>query len=181
MTTPSVPSDLQLRLRTITDADVPDFSLKGQDFVGKVVDIYDGDTCKVVLLYKGEYAKFTCRLFGLDTPEMKPPMSKPNREEEIAAAKRCRNRFIQLATNCRIDIGMLDLSKKDIKAMMNDNSKLVRVVCGEFDKYGRLLVTLYDKNDIECNTMNGGGKSFNSILVEEKYANPYYGGTKETF
>lgn len=181
MTTPSVPSDLQLRLRTITDADISDFSLKGMDCIGKVVDIYDGDTCKVVLLYKGEYAKFTCRLVGLDTPEMKPPMSKPNRDEEIAAAKRCRNRFIQLATNCRIDIGMLDISKKELKAMMNDNSKLVRVVCGEFDKYGRLLVSLYDIVDSVVTSGGGNEKSYNSVLIEENYAKPYYGGTKDAF
>ena len=33
----------------------------------KVVDIYDGDTCKIIVVYKNELMRFNCRLVGLDT------------------------------------------------------------------------------------------------------------------
>jgi len=166
-------------LSTIKDADLPDFTLKGREFIGKVVDIYDGDTCKIVMFLDNRMTKFTCRLVGLDTPEIKPPMSKPNRDEEIAAAKRCRHRLIQLSTNCRVDMNTVDTSKKDIKAIINENTKLVRVSCGDFDKYGRLLVTLYDAN-FDANALESA-KSYNTILIEERFAKPYNGGTKDMF
>jgi endonuclease YncB( thermonuclease family) len=67
-----------------------------------------------------------------------------------------------------------DTSKKDIKTIINDNTKLIRVSCSEFDKYGRLLVTLYD-SDFDAT------KSYNTVLIEERYAKPYNGGTKEGF
>jgi len=35
--------------------DTPEFSLKNKLFRCKVVDIYDGDSCKVVFNYKNEY------------------------------------------------------------------------------------------------------------------------------
>jgi endonuclease YncB( thermonuclease family) len=124
--------------------------------------------------------KFNCRLVGLDTPEIKPPMSKPNRDEEIAAAKRCRHRLIQLSTNCRMDdTANTNASKKDIMAIINDNTKLIRVSCSDFDKYGRLLVTLYDAN-FDTNALEST-KSYNTILIEERFAKPYNGGTKDGF
>ena len=43
--------------------------------------------------------------------------------------------------------------------------------CLEFDKYGRLLVELYD--DIN------NSKSFNKLLVEKELAVNYDGGTKK--
>jgi hypothetical protein len=42
--------------------------------------------------------------------------------------------------------------------------------CGDFDKYGRLLVKVWNMVD---------EKSINDIMVEENHGRPYFGKTKE--
>ena len=37
-------------LKNIKSSDIPEFSLNGLKTSGKIVEIYDGDTCKIVLL-----------------------------------------------------------------------------------------------------------------------------------
>ena len=88
------------KLRSLTDNDIGEFSLDGRKTVGKVVDIYDADTCKIIFGLDNVIVKFNCRLSGIDTPELKPPRSKPDRELEKKAAQRARNRLIQLCTDC---------------------------------------------------------------------------------
>lgn len=162
---------MENKLKSLCDKDVPEFSLKGRQFIAKVVDIYDGDTCKVLVPLEAGIVKFACRLIGLDTPEIKPPMNKPNREKEVIAAKQCRNRFIQLATDCSIQLETV-LKKDEVKALIDKNTKLVTINCDEFDKYGRLLVSMVSTE---------GSKTFNQILIDEKLANAYDGGTKTQF
>jgi endonuclease YncB( thermonuclease family) len=52
--------------------------------------------------------------------------------------------------------------------------KLVFIVCDDFDKYGRLLGTIYlSKNDFLKNN-----PSVNTLMVTENLGVPYFGGTK---
>jgi endonuclease YncB( thermonuclease family) len=169
MNTTSISID---ELKRLTDKDIGEFSLEGVECPGKIVDIYDGDTCKVILMHDGKYMKFNCRLFGIDTPEMKPSASKPNREDEITAAKKCRNRFIQLGTNCNCSVDAIGTKTASMKQLLNDNTKIVKVSCGPFDKYGRLLVKIIDTETNDC---------VNEVLVKEGFARTYYGGTKEVY
>ena len=37
----------------------------------------------------GKIVKYNCRLYGIDTPEMRPRRNNPNREAEKKAAKKC--------------------------------------------------------------------------------------------
>lgn len=141
------------------------FSLNGL-YIGKVVEIYDGDSCKIVFPYNGILCKFNCRLLDIDTPEIAPSLNKINREEEIRAAIASRNRLIHLCSD--FEITTLQ-TKKEIQELMNKNIKLITIVCDGYDKYGRLLIVLYD---------NENKKSFNTILLEEGFAKPYNGGTK---
>ena len=135
---------------------------------GKVVEMYDADTCKIALPLQNTFYKFTCRLNGIDTPEIKPRKDKPNREQEIIWAKKARNELLGLVCDTKID--NLEIKKEEIINMLQNNRKLVSVKCLEFDKYGRLLVNLFNKNDT---------KSFNDILVEKQLAVNYDGGTKK--
>ena len=144
-------------LESIRDCDVEEFNLKGKKLTGKVVDIYDGDTCKIVFDLDGKLTKFSCRLLGINAPEIKPLKTKENREQEKSDAKITRNRLFELCTNCL-------LNDKNIKDEINTNRKLVMVECFDWDKYGRLLVRIYDLNS---------EKSFNSILLEENLVKPY--------
>jgi hypothetical protein len=50
--------------------DTPEFSLCNLTLQGKVVECYDADTCKIALPLHNSFYKFTCRLNGIDTPEM---------------------------------------------------------------------------------------------------------------
>jgi len=161
------------KLENINADDIDLFSLNGQTYLGKVVEMYDGDTCKIVLAINNNLQKFNCRLLGLDTPEMKPPIDKPNRDIEILNAHKCRNRLLQLTTTCSCQIDSI-LKKPEIKTLLKSNKLILMVKCHEFDKYGRLLVELVSISD-ETN------KTINQILVEEKYAKAYDGGTKDVF
>lgn len=158
-------------LKNIKSSDIPEFSLNGLKTSGKIVEIYDGDTCKIVLLNNNVLQKFNCRINGIDTPEMKPPLNKPNREIEIKNAYRCRNKVIQLCTNI---IPNVDIDFNGKKVSLDTNTKIVYVECLEFDKYGRLLVNIYD-NEKEKSI------SYNDILVNEEFAKKYNGGTKDEF
>lgn len=144
-------------LETIRDCDIEEFNLKGKKLLGKVVDIYDGDTCKIVFDLDGKLTKFSCRLLGINAPEIKPPKNKDNRDVEKTEAKKSRNRLFELCTNCILE-------DKKIKDVIDNNRKLVVVECFDWDKYGRLLVYIYDLNS---------DKSFNSILIEENLAKTY--------
>ena len=149
--------------------DVQEFSLCGQILKGKIVEMYDADTCKIVLpLFSGLY-KFTCRLNGIDAPEMKPRKDAPNREVEISWAKKARNEFLRLVCPDSKCCLMPDPKKDDIINELEKNRRLVTVKCLEFDKYGRLLV--------EITTLDGQ-ETINSLLVKKNLAVSYGGATK---
>jgi endonuclease YncB( thermonuclease family) len=165
--------EIQKKLENINNDDISLFSLNGKIVLGKVVEMYDGDTCKIVLAINNNLQKFNCRLLGLDTPEMKPPADKPNRDIEILNAHKCRNKLLQLTTTCNCDINSI-LKKPDVKSLLKTNKKIIQVKCHEFDKYGRLLVELLTVDD-------NANKTVNQILVDEGYAKAYDGGTKDVF
>jgi endonuclease YncB( thermonuclease family) len=152
--------------------DTPEFSLCGLTLQGKIVECYDADTCKIALPLHNTYYKFTCRLNGIDTPEMKPLKSKPNRDNEIVWAKKARAELLKLICDNSFasNFDNLDIKKDEVIKILKQNRKLVTVKCDSYDKYGRLLVELYN-GDSE--------KSFNDILVEKKFAVKYDGGHKE--
>jgi endonuclease YncB( thermonuclease family) len=160
------------QLMNIKSDDIPLFSLNGLKTVGKIVECYDGDTCKIVLVNNNSLQKFACRLNNIDAPEMKPPIAKPNRQIEIEMACKCRNRLLQLSTNCfdNCDIN-ISYKKNDIKKLLCSNSKIITVECLEFDKYGRLLVNLSDD----------AIQSYSDVLISEKLVKSYHGGKKEDF
>jgi endonuclease YncB( thermonuclease family) len=162
-------SEIKTKLENINSDDINLFSLNEQIFLGKVVEMYDGDTCKIVLIINNNLEKFNCRLLGLDTPEIKPPLDKLNRDLEILNAHKCRNRLLQLTTTCDCQIDSI-LKKPQIKTLLKSNKKILTVKCHKFDKYGRLLVELLN-DDI----------NINKLLINEGYAKSYDGGTKDCF
>jgi endonuclease YncB( thermonuclease family) len=97
-----------------------DFSYRNKKFYVKIVSLYDGDTGRMVFRDNLRMIQYKFRLYGVDTPEMKPLMSLPNRDEEIKKAKKAKE-FLE-------------------KEILN---KVVYVECLDFDKYGRILVKIY--------------------------------------
>lgn len=106
------------RLKSST-CDVSPFTFQGQTKFGKVIHVYDGDTCKINLFIKDDLYRFTVRLKGYDSPEMKShdPLEK-----------------------CCAGI-----SKKALSDLILD--RVVLLKCFEFDKYGRLLCQIFIRDE----------------------------------
>jgi endonuclease YncB( thermonuclease family) len=148
----------ELKNQTI---ETPLFSFDGRVFKAKCVKCYDADSIHIVFKYKGEYIRFKCRLWGIDTPELR---SKNMMEKQIAKQARDKMKEWVLDT-------------------------LLIVKCGEFDKYGRLLVYIYpyDNTTKQNDIIQLGGDSLgymgsiNERLVEKGLAYHYDGGKKKKF
>ena len=151
------------------------FTLEGQTISGKCVDIYDGDTMTLSVCISNKIYKFKMRLSGIDTPEIRPKKSNPNREEEKLAAIYVRNRVLQLIVKDDINLEK-KYTKKEVRKILGENKNIVHLKCGKFDKFGRCLVKVFlNKEDLNDKT-----KSINKILINEKLAYKYYGKTKNS-
>lgn len=137
--------DCCLRYKT---NDMPLYKLNGL-FRCKVVDVYDGDTVTIVLYNKFSYEKHKLRMYGYDSPEMKPKLDLENREDEIKKAKNAKEYLIEL---------VLD--------------KIVSFESMGYDKYGRLLGKLYLLNYCNKNEVNQN-------MIDKGHGYPYFGGTKK--
>lgn len=109
-------------LNTIDCSKVKKFSLEGKEYDAKIVSVYDGDTVNAVFYFNNDLHRWSCRLDGIDTPELRTTNDK---EKEMGVMVRN------------------ELRKKIL-------NKVVKLKCKEFDKYGRLLVDIY-YNDININ------------------------------
>ena len=122
------------------------FSFEGRECLGKVVDVYDGDTVKIVFPLSEKEPerlyRWNCRLINVDTPEIRTKNLK-----EKAYAKVVRDKLREKILN-----------------------KLVYIKCLDFDKYGRLLVEIFDNEKCE--------ECINNWLILNEYAKKYDGGTK---
>ena len=137
----------------------PELSINGLKTYGRLIDIYDGDTIKVILPTFDSYYKFTIRLNGIDTCEIR---SKDKVLQDNAL--KARDRLFELLTNNKVN------NKNDIKNILESDVHLVWVECCNKDKYGRILANIYKNKDTE--------KSVSEILLEEKLAYKYEGKTK---
>lgn len=138
------------QILNVKSEDVKYFSFEGKVFYAKHCNIYDGDTFSVIFNYRGELIKYKARCMGYDSPEMKPLKSNENRIQEKELALKSKMRLEEL------------LNKHE--------TKLIKIKCFEFDKYGRLLVKVWNMVD---------NKSVNEIMIEESHGKSYDGGTKE--
>jgi micrococcal nuclease len=116
-----------------------EFSFEGQTFQAKVLSVYDGDTCTCAFPFGGRMFSWKCRLSGVDTPELR---TRNQKEKEFGYKVR-------------------DALRERIQG------KMVSLTCGDFDKYGRLLVTI-----------NHESLEINSWLIQEGFAFSYDGGSK---
>ena len=128
----------------ITDA--PDFSdcVKDKQIEAKIISVYDGDTVKAIFPLNGVLYKWNCRLTGVDTPEIRT-RSKIEKEYGYKVRDYLREKIL---------------------------NKVVKLDCGDLDKYGRLLVSIHCDNE-SC--------SINQWLINSNYAFAYDGGTKKSW
>lgn len=159
------------KLKSATNTSCPLFSLDGYKTWAKAIDIYDGDTFDIVVLYNDQLLHFKTRMYGYDSPEMKPPVKDSNRDEIKKKAVDAKNRLWCLlnGNNCSID---------------DSHTNVFPVVCHEFDKYGRLLISAFnpkfDTSNIEPNDRDKWfEQTINNQMIKEGHGYPYYGGTKQ--
>jgi endonuclease YncB( thermonuclease family) len=139
-----------------SDSSIEQFSFNGRNILGKVVSIYDGDTCKVNLFVGNDLKQFTVRMMGYDSPEMRT---------KNTTEKQCGN-----------------ISKTVLIRLVEGH--IVRLECLEFDKYGRLLANVFVRqangdelnvnefmisNHFGCSYLGGTKSTFDELYVKQYY------------
>ena len=142
------------KLRGLTDNDIGEFTLVGRKTVGKVVDVYNADTCKIIFALDSVILKFNCRLSGIE-----PAGIQEESKQYKVLSQKARNRLIQLSTDCDCNINA-KFSSKEKKDLLDLNEKIISITCEEFDRNGKLLVHLSDINS---------ELTYNQTLIDEKY------------
>ena len=140
------------RLTAANKANTPLFSFNGLITDGKAVDFYDGDTFNVIISHYDSVYHFKARMFGYDSAEMKPALSLENREEIKKNAIIAKNRLTELL----------------------GGKEYFKVHCHEFDKYGRLLVSIMQDDAVSYDFEN----TVNAQMIKEGHGYSYHGGTK---
>ena len=128
-----------------------EFDLNGERLQCKVLKVYDGDTVTLGFKYSSKIYKKSCRLHGIDTPELRG--SSP---EEKSAAEKARDYLKSLIMD---EVVIVDFLKNDKYGRPLVNIFIIRP---RFWKFGKKLVSV---NDL--------------MLVE--HANDYDGGKKKEF
>jgi endonuclease YncB( thermonuclease family) len=165
--------DATCTLEACTYENTQTFGLKDQVLPAKCLDLYDGDTGTFAVTVHGNAYKFKMRLSGIDTPEIRPSKSNPNRDEEKEAARYVRNRVLQLVSDQSIDLNK-KYTKREIKQMLAANKKIVFLKCGKCGKFGRTLIKIFLSEE----DVTDKSRSVNKILLREGLAYKYYGGSK---
>lgn len=142
------------KLKLANKDNTPIFSFNGLITYAKAVDFYDGDTFNIIISYYDLLYHFKARMYGYDSPEMKPSLSLENREEVKKNAIKSKDRLIELL----------------------GNREFFKVYCHDFDKYGRLLVSIFSN---DSDSVYDFKQTINNQMINEGYGYSYYGGTKK--
>lgn len=165
----SVEADMISELSTRTKKNTEPFTFNNMLFICKVIDVYDGDT--VTIAFKHPMSKgfnsMKIRMYGYDSPEMKPPLARRNRDQEKKDAIVARDALREKVLN-----------------------KIVLVYCGRFDLYGRLLATIYTLTGLDEKTIYSLSlddlhelvkkNNVNEWMLLQKYGWEYTGGTRKS-
>jgi endonuclease YncB( thermonuclease family) len=114
-----------------------------------VSQVYDADTCTLIVPFYGKPFEVKCRLHGIDSAEIR---TKNLNEKQYAI-----------------------YSRDYLRNMILD--KVVWVICGKMDKYGRLLGDIYTNKEDMLELKNGVSQH----LINKNMAYPYSGKTKKSF
>ena len=132
------------------------FNIMDKTFIAKIISVYDGDTCKAIIQFRGKYNIFKIRMFGYDSPEIRKyghnTLEKGEKEAGLAAKK-----FLS-------------------ELILN---KIVYLETKGFEKYGRLLANIYLVNN-RC-LCNLKGTLINQYMIENGHGYQYTGKTKKKY
>ncbi len=138
-------------LEDCTNDNTPVFTFANQIKQAKIIDVYDGDTCKACFAFEGKYQKFSLRMYGYNCAEMKPAKTDPDRDAIKEKAIKAR-----------------DFLRTQVLG------KIVFLQCLEWDKYGRILARIYLDSSLADSVC------INTQMINLGYGKPYFGsGDKE--
>ena len=106
------------QLNKLNPKDVKPFSFEGVEKYARIVKVYDGDTCTILFRWKKQNIKTSCRILGIDTPELRTSNKK---EKALGYA-----------------------AKEYLEYMILE--QILKVKFSKDDKYGRPLVEIFLHN-----------------------------------
>lgn len=121
-----------LKMAAEEGSSFPRWSLNGETCLGIAVSAYDGDTFDAIMCIPsdgGILKRFSVRMVGYNSPEMRQPKGL---DEEL------RRSNYQAAIKARDSLW---------EYLSGDTKALLRIECGEWEKYGRLLARVFKIND----------------------------------
>lgn len=129
-------------------------SFDGKLLRSKVIDVYDADTITVIIPFEKHYYKTKCRLFGIDGAEKR----------------------MKKGEKCELEVKNAHEGTEYVKNLILNKEVWIR--CGNWDKYGRLLGTVYLKYN---QSQQGWDSSVNVDIVKQGFAYYYDGKKKQAF
>lgn len=135
---------------------MPFFELPKETLLDVVVTyVYDGDTVHGVIhdSVRNTVEKYKIRMMGYDSPEIKPRKNIANRENVIQKANEAKKVLEGL-----------------VWASESGQVRVLRLQYHGWDKYGRVLATIYNED----------GENLNDYMIANGYGYVYDGGTKQT-
>jgi len=159
-------ADSEAQIAALRSAnDFPKLSFEGTEFWTRVVDVYDGDSFKILVPFNGGLRSVMTRVLGIDTPEM---TSKNALERSRAIAARDHVISWVLPAGSAPPSAS---SRTDIKLSLLRTPAIVYARCRDFDLYGRVLVVISRSPD-------GGDPTLNEDMLSTGHAVAYDGGTR---
>lgn len=134
------------------------FTFDGTICKAKVVDTYDCDTVTIVFYWYGRPIKDSFRMYGYDSPEIKPLKSIENRDLHIRAGLHAKEFMKNLVLH-----------------------KLVWIKFCKEEKYGRLMGNMYLIDPESTSYFKGTEVCVNQLMISNGLGKPYNGGHKKEF
>jgi len=144
------------KLSQCSKENTPLYRFDNKKFYCKVIDVYDGDTITIAVKLNRKIYQYKVRMYGYDSPEMKPRLNIPNRNEIIQKAHKAKEVLSEVILN---KIVVVEIQKKT------------------WDKYGRLLGVIYISIRRGL-TMKSYNLNVNEYMIDKGHGYSYYGGTK---
>lgn len=144
---------------------LPRFSLSGNTYKARLIDIHDGDTITVAAeVFPGNVFQLSIRLLGIDAPEItsKDPFVKQK-------AEAARMRLVEIL-GPGLTTNKQHFTRNEMRQLLQKDVHVVIISCQGMDKYGRVLSRVWssrDWPDVE-NILDA-----NSVLIREGHAKVY--------
>lgn len=134
------------RLRNKNCQNTKVFDLTGRYKLCKILYIHDGDTVTVAVKHRLKVWKINVRMFGINSPELRPVEGTPNRSQIVLKAARAREALREKILN-----------------------KNVMIEFHQQDRHGRWLGTIYTTT-----TFNKKKENINDFMTTNSYAVRYF-------